>query len=154
MANYTDTLGFFKGTAAFPAHSVGRFAYFETTLDFAKIVAARTAAAATALAAADTLQVLNLPSGLCILQAGLEIMSVETANTTATFDLGFTTGSPAAADVFGNNVVSNVLGITATGLAAPLTLTAADTLDILLNTAAPTNAVVRVFLVGVNVNDL
>jgi hypothetical protein len=154
MVAYTDTLGFNKGTASFPAPSDSRFAYYEVTLDFAAIVAARTAAAATALAAGDTLQVLNLPAGLCILQGGLEVMKVESTNTTSTLDLGFTGGSPAAANVFANDAALNALGITATGLAAPVTLTAADTLDILINTDDPTDAVVRVFLVGVNVNDL
>ena len=154
MPTYTDTLGFNKGTAAFPGPEQARFVYYEVKLDFAAIVAARTAAAATAFVAGDVLQVLNLPAGLCILQGGLEVMTVEGTNTTATFDLGFAGGSPAAANVFGDNVVSNALGITATGLAAPVTLAANDTLDLLLNTAVPTNAVVRVFVIGVNVNDL
>lgn len=153
MAAYTDTLGFNKGTAGFPAPS-HRFHFFEVYLDFAKIVAARTAAAATALAATDTLQVLNLPAGLVILQGGCEVMTAETTNTTATIDIGFTGGSPAAANVFGNDVALNATGFTATGLAAPVTLTTADTLDLLLNTAVATNAVVRVWLVGANANDL
>lgn len=152
MTAYTDSLGFNKGTAAYRAHSHGRFTYWEVTLDFTDIVAARSAAGATALAAADTLQVIPIPAGTILLQGGLEIEEVEATNTTATFDLGFTGGSPAAANVFGNDVASNSAAITATGLAAPVLVTADDTLDLLINTAAPTNCVVRVFLIGVNIN--
>lgn len=54
MAAYTDSLGFNKGTAAFPAN-VTEVSKFEVELDFAKIVAARSAAGATALSAGDTL---------------------------------------------------------------------------------------------------
>lgn len=152
MAAYTDTLGFWKGTAAFPANAgEGRFQYFEVMLDFEKIVAARSAASATALAAADTLQVINFPANTIVVQAGLEVEEAEATNTTATFDLGFTGGSPAAANVFGNDVASTA-GMTATALAAPLLITAADTLDILLNTAVPTNARVRVFAFVLNPN--
>ena len=51
MATYTDTLGFNKGSAAYPAYGDTRIAYMETVLDFAAIIAARAAAGATALAA-------------------------------------------------------------------------------------------------------
>lgn len=153
MATYTDTLGFNKGTASFPANAgEGRYCYFEVMLDFEKIVAARSAASATALAAGDTLQVMQLPAGVILLQGGLEVEEVEATNTTATFDLGFLGGSPAAANVFGNDVASNALGITATALAAPVLVTANDTLDLLLNTAVPANARVRVFAFGMNAN--
>lgn len=154
MTAFTDTLGFNKNSAAFPAWGSHRFCYFDVTLDFAKIVAARSAASATALAAADTLQAVQLPAGTCILQGGCEVVSAETVNTTGTFDIGFTGGSPAAANVFANDVAINALSNTATGLAAPLTLASDDTLDILLNTAAPTDAVLRVWVIGVNVNKL
>lgn len=151
MAVYTDTYGFNKGTAAVPAYGHNRFAYYEVTLDFAKIVAARSTYGATALSAGDTLQVMNLPADLLVLQGGFEVVTAETTNTTATFDLGFYGGSPAAANVFGNDVASNATSHTATGLAAPVLITAADTLDLLLNTAVPANAVLRVWLVGVTV---
>ncbi len=154
MTAFTDTLGFNKNSAAFPAWGPHRFVFFDVTLDFAKIVAARSAASATALAATDTLQVVQLPAGTVLLQGGIEVVTAETTNTTATFDVGFTGGSPAAANVFGNDVASNATGITATGLAAPTLVSADDTLDVLLNTAAPTDAVVRIWAVGVNVNKL
>lgn len=152
MVAYTDSLGFNKNSAAFPAWGPHRFSYFEVELDFADIVAARSAASATALAAGDTLQVVQLPAGTLILQGGCEVVSAETTNTTGTFDIGFTGGSPAAANVFANDVAINATSNTATGLAAPLLLSADDTLDILLNTAAPANAVLRVWVVAVNCN--
>ena len=50
MAAYTDSLGFNKGTAAFPS-DVTSISKFVVELDFAAIIAARSAAGATALAA-------------------------------------------------------------------------------------------------------
>lgn len=150
MANYTDTLGFNKGVAGFDSRNPFAVSKLEVTLDFAKIIAARTAAAAVALAAADTLQVLQLPAKCQVLAAGLEVMSPETVNTTATFDLGFTGGSPAAANVFADDSASNAATFAAVALAAPVLIATADTLDILLNTAVPTNAKVRVFAIVVN----
>lgn len=153
MAAYTDTLGFNKGTAGFDANGTDRLSFQQVFLDFEKIVAARSAASATALAAADTLQVLQIPAGTVVLQGGVEVHEAEATNTTCTFDIGFTGGSPAAANVFGNDVASNATGITATGLAAPVLVTSADTLDVLINTAAPTNCIIRVFALLYNVND-
>lgn len=152
MATYTDSHGFNQGSAAFPSSVSSRYTYWEQVLDFADIVAARSAASATALVAADILQVLKIPAGTILLQGGLEVETAETTNTTATFDLGFTGGSPAAANVFANDAASNATAFTAAALAAPVLVTADDTLDLLLNTAVPANAVVRVWLLGVNVN--
>lgn len=151
MAAYTDSLGFNKGTAAFPANTT-EVSKFEVTLDFAKIVAARSAAGATALAAADTLQVIALPAGSVVLTAGLQVTKVESTNTTATFDFGFTGGSPAAADAYANNLASNALGYGIANLANPTAVTSADTIDVLLNTAAPTDCVVKAFAIVANVS--
>lgn len=150
MAAYTDTLGFNKGTAAYPdGHGISKFT---VELDFAKIVAARSAAGATALAAADTLQVISLPAGSIVLAAGLVVTEVESTNTTATFDLGFTGGSPYAANVYANDDPSNALGLTAADLANPSVIVSADTIDLLINTAVPTDCVVKAFAVVVNAN--
>ena len=145
MAAYTDTLGFYKGTAAIPAHADKRMGYFEVELDFAKIVAARAAASATALAAGDTLQVLALPASCLVLAGGINVTELEVTNTTATFDLGTTGGSPMAANALGNDIASNALSSNTVALAAPVAITAADTLDLLLNTAVPANAVLKVW---------
>jgi hypothetical protein len=150
MAAYTDTLGFNKGTAAYPdGHGISKFT---VELDFAKIVAARAAAGATALAAADTLQVIPLPAGSIVLAAGLVVTKVESTNTTATFDFGFTGGTPYAANVYVDNDASNALGLGAADLANPSVVVSADTIDLLINTAVPTDCVVKAFAVVVNAN--
>lgn len=145
MTAFTDTLGFYKGSAAFGAHADKRFGFVEVELDFAKIVAARSAASATALAASDTLQVMQIPAGALMLAGGLNVVTAETTNTTATFDLGCTGGSPIAANAFANDVASNAVAYASAGLAAPVLFSSADTIDLLLNTAAPTNAVIKVW---------
>jgi hypothetical protein len=152
MAAYTDTLGFYKGSAAFGAHADKRLGFTEVTLDFAKIVAARSAASATALAAADTLQVIQVPAGALMLAGGLNVTSAETTNTTATFDLGCTGGSPIAANAFANDVASDATSVNSTGLAAPVLFSSADTIDLLINTDDPTDAVVKVWILYFNVN--
>lgn len=156
MAAYTDSLGFNKGTAAYPAYGHHHLSYYEVELDFAKIVAARSAASATALAATDTLQIIQLPANSVVLHAGFQVTTAETTNTTATFDFGFTGGSPAAANAFGNDIASNALGwswAAGNGLANPVIVgTSADTIDLLINTAAPTNCVLRCFAVVLDPN--
>jgi len=150
MANYTDSLGFNKGTASFPAN-VTEVSKFSVSLDFAAIVAARAAAGATALGAGDTLQVIALPAGSVVLSAGLQVTKVESTNTTATFDLGFTGGSPAAANAYANDLASNALAYGIENLANPTAVTSADTIDLLLNTAVPTDCVVNAFAIVANV---
>jgi hypothetical protein len=156
MAAYTDSLGFNKGSADYPAYGGNRISYIEVVLDFATIVAARSAASATALAATDTLQVIQLPANSVVLHAGFQVTEVEATNTTATFDFGFTGASPAAADAFGNDIASNALGwswAAGNGLGAPVIIgTSDDTIDLLINTAAPTNCVLRCFAVVLNPN--
>lgn len=151
MAAYTDTLGFNKGTAAFPA-DVNAVSKFEVKLDFAAIIAARAAAGATALAATDTLQVINLPASSIVLSAGINVITAETTNTTATLDVGYTGGSPAAANAYGNDLATNSTGLKAADLANPTVVASADTIDILLNTAVPANAVINVWAIVADAN--
>jgi hypothetical protein len=150
MAAYTDSLGFNQGTAAYPdGHGMSKFT---VELDFAKIVAARSAAGATALVATDTMQVIKLPAGSIVISAGLVVTKVESTNTTATFDLGFTGGTPYAANVYANDDPSNALGLSAADLANPSVIPAEDTIDLLINTAAPTDCVVKAFALVLNAN--
>lgn len=151
MPNYTDTLGFNKGTASFPC-DIGEVSKYSVELDFAKIVAARAAAGATALVATDTLQVINLPAGAVVLSAGIRVTRAETTNTTATFSLGYTGGSPAAANAYASATPSNALGYGIAALTSPTPVTSADTIDLLLNTAVPANAVIKVFAIVANVS--
>lgn len=152
MAAYTDTLGFYKGSAAFGAKVDSLLGYTEVLLDFAKIKAARTAASATALAAADTLQVIQVPAGSLVLAGGLVVTSAETTNTTGTFDLGTTGGTPIAANAFADDIANNAVSTNSAGLAAPVIFAAADTIDLLLNTAVPLNAKIKVWLLYFNAN--
>jgi hypothetical protein len=147
MAAYTDSLGFNKGVAAYDANGLGAVTKLEVKLDFAKIVAARAAAGVAALAATDTLQIIQLPAGSIVLAGGLFVVSAETTNTTATFDLGFTGGTPAAANAFADDAASNSTGLKAANLANPTVVAAADTVDLLLNTAVPANCVVNAFVI-------
>ena len=151
MTAFTDSLGFNKGTAAYPAN-VNDISKFQVELDFAAIIAARSAAGVAALAATDTLQVISLPAGSIVLSAGVNVTSAETTNTTATFDLGFTGGSPYAANAYANDVASNATGLKAADLANPSVVVTADTIDLLLNTAAPVDCVMNVFAIVANAN--
>jgi hypothetical protein len=148
MAAYTDTLGFNKGTAAFPAE-IDSISKFEVRLDFAAIVAARTAAGATALAAGDSLEIIPLPAGSVVLSAGCQVIRAETTNTTATFSLGTTGGTT---NLYTNALASNALGYGITNLANPVVYATTDTVDLLLNTAVPANAVINVFAIVANVS--
>ena len=149
MTAFTDSLGFNKGTAAFPAN-VTEVSKFEVKLDFAAIVAARSAAGATALAAADVLQVINLPANAVVLSAGIEVVTTDAS--TATFDLGFTGASPAAVNAYANDAAISTAGYTIADLANPTAVKVADTIDLLINTAAPTTGKIRVFAVVADVS--
>lgn len=151
MAAYTDSLGFDKGTAAYPSN-VTDISKFEVTVDFAEVKSARAAAGATALVATDTLQIISLPAGSVVLSAGMNVISAETVNATATIDIGFTGGSPAAANAYGNDLATNSTGLKAADLANPTIVASADTIDILLNTAVPENAVIKFFAFVGNAN--
>jgi hypothetical protein len=149
MATYTDSLGFNKGSAAFPA-LVDFISKFDVVLDFAAINAARTAAGATALAATDVLQVINLPANAVVLSAGIEVVTTDAS--TATFDLGFTGASPAAVNAYANDAAISTAGYTIADLANPTAVKVADTIDLLINTAAPTTGKIRVFAVVADVS--
>jgi len=151
MTAYTDSLGFNKGSAAYPDQN-RPVSKIEVELDFAKIVAARSAAGATALSAADTLAVINLPAYSVVLAAGLNVTSAETTNTTATFDFGYTGGTPAAANVYCDDFASNAVAMDSDNLANPTVIKSADTIDILLNTAVPTDCVVKAWAIVADCN--
>lgn len=134
--------------------SDARVRYYETRLDFAEVVAERASQGLTALVATDIIEAITIPADSVVLHAGLEVTKAETANTTATFDLGYTGGSPAAANVYANDAASNAVAIHHAALAAPIvTGTSADAIDLLLNTAAPTDCVVRVFALVLDITE-
>ena len=136
------------GGAPRPVRSLTNMPYFvEKTIDFA--VAATTKG--TALAAADVIEVIDVPAGTMVLNAGLQVITVATGESNdTTVDLGITTTDP---DCFvdGFDLDAAAAGAYAQNAAAfqPLIVGAADTIDLLIATAttAPTGGTVRVWAV-------
>lgn len=138
MTAYTDSLGFNKGTAAFVAPYTSRIATYETTLDFAKIAAARLAAGAAALAATDTLVIAQLPKGSLILGSGITVVKAEGA--AGTIDLGIT----GDATLFANDYDLNAAAGTTAGSTTQAYLTADTNVVMLINTNSIDTAKVKV----------
>ena len=136
------------GGAPRPVRSLTNMPYFvEKTIDFA--VAATTKG--TALAAADVIEVIDVPAGTMVLNAGLQVVTVATGESNDnTLDLGIT-GVDADAFVDGFDLDAAAAGAYAQNAAAfqPLIVGAADTIDLLITTAttAPTGGTVRVWAV-------
>ena len=136
------------GGAPRPVRSLTNMPYFvEKTIDFA--VAATTKG--TALAAADVIEVIDVPAGTMVLNAGPQVITVATGESNdTTVDLGITTTDP---DCFvdGFDLDAAAAGAYAQNAAAfqPLIVGAADTIDLLITTAttAPTGGTVRVWAV-------
>jgi hypothetical protein len=136
------------GGAPRPVRSLTNMPYFvEKTIDFA--VAATTKG--TALAAADVIEVIDVPAGTMVLNAGLQVITVATGESNdTTVDLGITTTEP---DIFvdGFDLDAAAAGAYAQNAAAyqPLVVGTADTIDLLIATAttAPTGGTVRVWAV-------
>jgi hypothetical protein len=151
MTAFTDTLGFNKGSAALPSEKLYKSFAVSVTLDMAKIVAARLAAGATALAVSDTLQVIPIPAKSRVENVGMEITTVST-NGTATYALG---DSSAAAGYLAAQALTPVglyggvpvlsAGAFVPSLSGGKVYAAADNIIVTLGTALPTASVVRVF---------
>lgn len=111
MPAYTDSLGFYKNSAGFTANGADRVSVMEIEIDFRKIAAARLAAGATALAAADTLVIGTLPKGSYVVAAALTLERAEGA--TATIDVGVSGSTTLFASNFDLNVaVGTTAGVT------------------------------------------
>lgn len=147
MANYTDSLGFFKGTAAFPAKNNDAYTVVSVDLNFAEIAAARAAAGAAALAATDTLEVLPVPAGALVLAVGADVTTAEGA--TATMDVG----DADSATRYLTNADLNAVGNTASALAEPYFYDADSQIRITIDSNDVDVAVVRVWAVIVNTNN-
>jgi hypothetical protein len=147
MTAYTDSLGFNKGTAdAYLAQGTDHLTVMSVELNFATIIAARSAAGVLALTTSDTLQVLRIPAGSVVLSAGYTVTSAESTNTTGT--LGLTDGSV----TYATGIAINATGTSAANLANPTVYSAADTLDISFATAMPTDLVVKAWVVMADVS--
>lgn len=150
MATYTDSLGFNKGSAAYPADALNKVHRVEVVLNFPAIIAARLAAGATALAASDVLEVIPIPAGTIVSNVGMEVTTA--AGVTSTLSIGdgaSAVGYLAATSV--NSVAwSGGVPVLSAGAFAPTLsggklYSAADTIDVTIGTAVPAAAVVRVF---------
>lgn len=147
MVAYTDSLGFNKGTAdAYLASGTANLTVMSVELDFAAIIAARSAAGVSALTTSDSLQVLRIPAGSVVLSAGFTVTSVESTNTTGTIVLA--DGSV----TYATGIAINATGTSAANLANPTIYSAADTLDISFGTAMPTDLKVKAWVVMADVS--
>ena len=144
MTAYTDSLGFNKGSIAYP--DTACVYKMEVILDFEDIAAARAAAGVAALAATDTLEVIPLPAGSTVLMAGADVTTAEGA--TATMDLGDASG----ATTYLSNVNLNSVAANGATVAAPVFYAAADELYITLDHNSIDTAVVRVWAIVADCN--
>ena len=147
MANFTDSLGFFKNSAAYPAKNNDSLTVISVDLDFAKIAAARAAAGAAALAATDTLEVLPLPAGTLVLAVGGDVTTAEGA--TATIDVG----DAGSATRFLSNLNLNAVANTASALSNPHFYADATNVRITIDHNDIDAAKVRLWFVVVDCND-
>lgn len=117
----------------------------------------------SALASADVIEALHIPAGTLVLQAGFEVTSVATGESSdVTLDLGYGGDvdlwvdgfdlDAAAAGAFGTLVGDAGSGA---GAGPVLLLAAADTIDVVIATAttAPTGGAIRVFAVVCDVSE-
>lgn len=136
------------GGAPRPVRSLTNTPYFvEKTIDFAVAAAAK----GSALAAADIIEVIDVPANTMVINAGLQVITVSTGESADnTLDLGITGVEP---DNFvdGFDLDAAAAGAYAQNAAAfqPLIVGTADTIDLLIATAttAPTGGKVRVWAV-------
>jgi hypothetical protein len=129
-------------------------------LDFAAIVAARSAAGATALTSTDVLQVISLPAKTLVLAVGADVTTAEGA--TLTLDVGDGSDTDGWLDGINANSATSYCSIApALTEGTPNTLvpaygqgkyyTAADTIDVLINNSGIDTCVVRLWALVVNI---
>jgi hypothetical protein len=150
MATYTDSLGFNKGSAALPADALAKCHRVEVVLNFPAIIAARSAAGATALAATDVLEVIPIPAGTLVSNVGMEVTTAAGVTSTLSIgDGGAAAGYLAATSVNATGWSGGVPVLAAGAFAPTLSggklYSAADTIDVTIGTAVPAAAVVRIF---------
>ena len=130
MATYTDTIGFNRGSASSVDANRGQIWKVQITMDMPKIIAARLAAVATALAFTDVLQVLPVAAGTLVLDVTGEVTTAGTATST----IGVGDGGSTSRFLTTLDTATATTGVSAV-LAAPYHYTAADTIDVIFNTA-------------------
>ena len=117
--------------------------YIEEVIDIAAVIAAGVTPGST-----DTIQMLNLPADTYVMRAGIEVLTAETGNATATVSLGDTD-----VDHYVAATIVTVLG-QKTSIDINKLYTSADTIDLTSATAALTNAKLRVWAIVQSVNGL
>ena len=160
MATYdmtsSDTVGVGANSiAALPSKSDSHVAYtIEATLDIDDMVLKGYSGAN-----GDIFQVLEIPAGCLIINAGAEVMKAFNSSVTADIDFGEGDDIVDGADVTsagfcsaGSNGQTNVIG---TGSASTYTqfMTSTDTIDVKLAGAAPTTGRLRVYATIVDCNE-
>jgi hypothetical protein len=146
MPAYTDSIGFNKGSVGFDANGVTHGTKMEVLIDLPKIVAARLAAGATALANGDSLDVLPIPAGALVVATGFQTLTLQ-ASLTASL------GDAASATRYLNaSTAPQSVGWSALGGATPFLYTADGVLRLTLAGATPTTAVLRVWAYVVDAN--
>lgn len=152
MATITDSLGFDKGSAGFHAAGLTKVSRVEVTLDFAKIATARSAAGAAAVASGDVIEAIPLPAKSFVLAVGYDVTTAEGAS--ATFDLGDGSDTDGYLnDISLNSVASGAMALALTegtpntiaGYSNGKYYSAADTIDVLVNSASVDAAKVRIW---------
>lgn len=152
FATYNYRGGVSGGNATGPTNVVGGFNVNEIKLDFAAIAAARAAAGQAALGAADVLELFHFPAGIWVPAAFIQTTKAEGA--AATFDLG--DGVTPAGYI--SNHDGNALGWSSSLITTTYSLataggklyTAADTVDMVVDSASVDVAVLRALVVSVD----
>ena len=160
MATYdmtsSDTVGVGANSiAVLPPKSDSHVAYtIEATLDIDDMVLKGYSGAD-----GDIFQLLEIPAGVLVINAGAEVMKVFNSSVTADIDFGEGDDIVDGADVTsagfcsaGSNGQTNVIG---TGSASTYTqfMASTDTIDVKLAGAAPTTGRLRVYAVLVDCNE-
>ena len=159
MAAYTDTVGFNKGSAAHLANSANMY-LMEVELNFTDITADRVAASLTALAATDSLAILNVPAKTMVMCVGIDVTTAD--GTASTVDLGETGGdvdgwinghdcnAVGSACSTNNTLVEGTPNVFEPALGNGKYYAAADTIDMLFLTAPQDASVIRVWAICID----
>lgn len=159
MVAYTDTIGFNKGSAAHMEHNPKMY-LMQVDLDFAQITTDRAAASLTALAATDSLAILQIPAKTLVVAVGIDVTTAD--GTASTVDLGETGGDVDGwIDGHDCNAVGSACSMNSTlvegtpntygpALGGGKYYGSADTIDMLFLTAPQDASVMRVWAVCID----
>ena len=159
MVAYTDTVGFNKGSAAHTEHNPKMY-LMQVDLDFVKITADRAAASLTALAATDSLAILNIPAKTFVMAVGIDVTTAD--GTAGTIDIGETGGdvdgwinghdgnAVGSACSTNNTLVEGTPNVFEPALGNGKYYASADTIDMLFLTAPQDASVMRIWAVCID----